>query len=266
MVLRRRAGDAEALGELEHRRALEHRAVLEQRDRQAIGRDPDDRQQLARLAVALDVEPARRHAVAREKVAQVVRVLREAVADDAHAAGLERRAGLPRRQQVLDDRKQLLLGRIPRLEQVVVQRDLVDRRDRRLGVGVGGQQHALGVGHELARLDEVLGARHPRHPLVGDEQRDLVAARARLAHELQRLGARRRAQDAVALAERAPQVARDRRQHGRLVVDDDDRRATLGLVSLMPTSCQPAAAGRRPRAAQAARRRGSSTTSASRGR
>ncbi len=42
--------------------------------------------------------------------------------------------------------KQLLLGRIPGLEQVVVQCDLVDRGDRRLGVGVGGQQHALGVG------------------------------------------------------------------------------------------------------------------------
>ena len=127
------------------------------------------------------------HAVAGEEVAQVVRVAREAVADDAHAAGLERRARLPRRQQVLDDRVQLLLGRVPRLEQVVVERDLVDRRDRRLGVGVGGQQHALGVGHELARLDEVLGARHAGHALVGDQQRDLVAARDELAQDVERL-------------------------------------------------------------------------------
>ena len=121
--------------------------------------------------------------------------------------------GLPGRQQVLDDREQLLLRRVPRLEQVVVERDLVDRRDRRLGVGVGGQQHALGVGHDLARLDEVLGAGHAGHPLVGDQQRDLVAARAQLAQQLERLGARGRAQDAVALAEAAAQVARDGRQH-----------------------------------------------------
>ena len=150
------------------------------------------------------------------------------MADDPHAAGLERRARLPRRQQVLDDREELLLGRVPRLEQVVVQRDLVDRRDRRLGVGVGGQQDALGVGHELARLDEVLRARHRRHALVGDEHRDLVAAREQLAQQVQRLGAGARAQDPEALAEAAPQVARDGREHGGLVVDREDRGAPLG--------------------------------------
>jgi len=50
------------------------------------------------------------------------------VVDDAHAAGMQRRARLPRRQQVLDDCKQPLLGPVPRLEQVVVQRDLVDEQ------------------------------------------------------------------------------------------------------------------------------------------
>ena len=43
------------------------------------------------------------------------------------------------------------------------------------------------------------------------------------AQQLERLGARACAQDPVALAEAAPQVARDRGQHGRLVVDGDDR-------------------------------------------
>ena len=163
------------------RRALEDRAVLEQRDRQAVGVDVRDAQQLARLAVALDVEPAGRHAVAREEVAQVVGLLREAVADDAHPAGLERGAVLPGREEVLDDREELLLGRVPGLEQVVVEIDLVDRLDRGLGVGVGGEEHALGVGHELARLDEVVGTGHAGHALVGDQQRDLLAAGADLA-------------------------------------------------------------------------------------
>ncbi len=223
MVLRRDARDAEALGELEDRRALQHGAVLEQRDRQALGVDAGDGQQLAGLAVALDVEPARGDAVAHEEVAQVVGLLGEAVADQAHAAGFQGRAGLPGREQVLDDREQLLLGRVPGLEQVVVERDLVDRGDRGLGVGVGGQQHALGVGDDRARLHEVLGARHPRHALVGDQQRDVVPARAQLAQDLQRLSSGARAQDAEALAEATPQVARDGREDRRLVVDCKDR-------------------------------------------
>ena len=175
--------DAEPLGELEHGRPLEHGAVLQQRDRQAALLDAGDREQLARLAVALDVEPARGHAVAREEVAQLVGVLREAVADEPHAAGLQRGPGLPRGQQVLHDRVELLLRRIPRLEQVVVQRDLVDRLDRRRRVGVGRQQDALGARDELPSGDEVVGARHPGHPLVGDEQRHLVAAPDELAQQ-----------------------------------------------------------------------------------
>ena len=47
------------------------------------------------------------------------------------------------------------------------------------------------------------------------------------AQQLERLGARAGAQDPVALAEAAPQVARDGGQHGRLVVDGHDRRASL---------------------------------------
>ena len=189
--------------------------------------------QLARLGVALDVQPAHRHAVAGQEVAQVVRVAAEAVADHAHAAGLQRRARLPRRQQVLDDRVQLLLGRVPGLEQVVVEVDLVDGLDRGLGVGVGRQQHALGVGHELARLDQVLGPGHPGHALVGDQQRDLLAARDELLQRAQGLGAGGRAHDPVALAEPPAQVAGDRGEHGGLVVDADDRRpAASGLGCL----------------------------------
>ncbi len=149
------------------------------------------------------------------------------------AAGLERGAGLPRRQQILDHREQLFLGRVPRLQQVVVERDLVDRGDRGLGVGVGGQQHALGVGDDLARLHEVLRAGHPGHALVGDQHRHLIAARARLAQDLQRIGARAGAQDAEALAEAAAQVARDGGQHGRLVVDGEDRRTPRGRRRLL---------------------------------
>ncbi len=66
------------------------------------------------------------------------------------------------------------------------------------------------------------------HPLVGDQHRDLIAARAQLAHELERLGAGAGAQHAKALAEAAAQVARNGGEHRRLVIDGDDRRAARG--------------------------------------
>jgi hypothetical protein len=57
---------------------------------------------------------------------------------------------------------------------------------------------------------------------------DLVAARAQLAQQVERLGAGAGAQHAVALAEAAAQVARHRRQDRGLVVHGDDRRAPGG--------------------------------------
>lgn len=227
MILRRLAADPETLGELEHRWALEHRAILQQRDGQAVGVDAGDPQQLARLAVTLDVQPARGHAVARQEVAQLVRILGEAMPDDAHAAGLERCTGLPCGQKIFHNREQLLLRGVPRLEQVVVQRDVVDRRDRSLRVGIGGEQHALGVRNDLARLHEVRRARHPRHTLVCDQHRHLVAARAQLAQQVQRLSPGRGSQYPEALAEAAPQIARHGGEHRRLVIDRDDRRTAL---------------------------------------
>ena len=74
-------------------------------------------------------------------------------------------------------RVELLLRRIPRLEQVVVEVDDVDGVDRGVGVGVGGQQHPARLGEELARLAEKLRTRHFRHPLVDQKDRDRAPAR-----------------------------------------------------------------------------------------
>ena len=64
-----------------------------------------------------------------------------------HDLGLGHRpviGGVPRRQQVVEHRIELLLRRIPRLEEVVVQIDHVDGVDGGTGVGVGRQQHTPG--------------------------------------------------------------------------------------------------------------------------
>ena len=96
---------------------------------------------------------------------------------------------MPVAQQVVEHREQPLLGRVPRLHQVVVEADVVDGLDGDVGVGVRRQQHALGprgVATGLG-LGQHLDAGHPRHPLVdGDEGHRPVAERE-LGQHLERL-------------------------------------------------------------------------------
>jgi hypothetical protein len=76
----------------------------------------------------------------------------------------------------VDHRVQLLLGRLPRLEQVVVDVHDVDRRDRGVGVGVRGEQRAPGPGEEVHGRFQELDAAHAGHPVVGQQRRDPAAA------------------------------------------------------------------------------------------
>ena len=80
------------------------------------------------VLVGVRIEPGVRHLVARQEVADRVAARRPSAAQQPQP--LERRtvAGDPVREQVVDDRVELLLGRVPRLQQVLVELDLVDRR------------------------------------------------------------------------------------------------------------------------------------------
>jgi hypothetical protein len=127
-------------------------------------------------------------------------------------------------QQVVDDRVEPLLRRVPRLEQVVVEADVVDRLDGHVGVGVGREQQELRARGVGPRLAEQLDAGHPRHPLVGGDQRHRLVAEGEPGQHGQRLRSRDRADDAVVGAEAAGQVARDRRGHLGVVLDRQDRR------------------------------------------
>ena len=208
------------LGEVGHARAVQHAAVGEQDERQrrvAVG----GREQPPGLVVALDVEPAVRHLVAGQEVAGVVRLARPAVADHLDAVGVGGRIRPPGIEQVVHDRVELLVGRIPRLQQVVVERHAVDRVDRGLRVGVGGQEHPLGLGREPHRLLQELDARHLGHALVGQEQRDRRPAQLGLAHRGERrprrsrpagCGSRGRSGGAGRARPRGPPMARRRRR------------------------------------------------------
>ena len=107
--------------------------------------------------VAFDVEPAVRHEVARQEVAQTMRLGREAVPDDPHAVEWWVVVRFPRIEELVEHRIQTFLRRVPRLHDVLVQARLVDPVDRGVRVGVRGEQDAVRVGKLLSRTREPAG-------------------------------------------------------------------------------------------------------------
>jgi hypothetical protein len=93
-------------------------------------------------------------------------------------------------EEIVQDRVELLVRRMPGLEQVVVQTDVVDSGDRRLGVRVGGQEDPLRLRVEREDLEEELRAGHLRHPLVDQEERHGRPALLQLPRRLRALRAR----------------------------------------------------------------------------
>jgi hypothetical protein len=207
------------------------RAVLEDDHGQAVARGARGLQQPLGLRVALDVEPAVGDEVAGQEVPDGVGLLGEAVADDAHAAlGLPlAHVGLPVRQEVVDHGVEVLLGRVPRLGEVVVELDVVDRLDRGVRVRVGREEDALGLGRLVHRQLEEVDALHAGHALVGEQERDALPAQRELVEDVQRGLAGVGADDLELLAVAAAQVALDRAAHAGVVVHgEQDGAARLG--------------------------------------
>ena len=202
--------EADPLGDLDVGRLRQGRAVGEDDHRQASagGALAAHRlDQTAALLVGLDVEPAVGDLVARQELADLVGTGRPAVADDTDP--LERRpeGGQPVVEQVGEDRVELLLRRVPRLHQVLVEADRVDRPDGDLGVRVGGQEDPLYVREELDRLGQKVDAGHAGHALVHDQEGDRFAAEGDLAERLESGGARVGGQDTIVAAVLPPEIA-----------------------------------------------------------
>ena len=151
--------------------------------------------------------------------------------------------GLPGVEQIVDHREQAFLGRIPRLREVVIEMRLVDGLDGRVDVRVGREQHATRQRVDLAGSREHLGALHARHPLVADHDGQRVASGLQLADGGERLFARRRADDRVGLPVPRAEIAAHRREHLRIVVDDEED----GLVHGRPPAPSASASGRETR-------------------
>src|SRR6266567_4601202 len=139
--------------------------------------------------------------------------------------------GQPRVEQRVDHRVELLLRRVPRLEQVVVEVDHVDGVDRGSGVGVGGEQHPPRPRVDVHRPLEELDPVHLGHPVVGQDHRHQVPAQLHLPQRIKRRRARLGPHDPVPFAVAPPQVTGDRPGYTRVVVDGEDRRSDrLGLL------------------------------------
>ena len=167
----RGVAETDPLRDRRHRRLGQGLAIGQDHHRQHRVRDLRQLQQLRRLAIGGDIEPLVRHLVARQEIAQLVRLGRPAVPDQANS--LERRPvpRLPIIQQVAEHRVEALLRGIPRFHQVVIEMHIVDCLDRGVGIGIGGQQRALGIREVIGGRFEELDAGHAGHPLVGEEER-----------------------------------------------------------------------------------------------
>jgi hypothetical protein len=123
------------------------------------------------LGIAFDVDESVGNLIAGQEVFRLVRAGRPRRAQNPNAVERGWDVGVPVIEQIIQDRVELVLRRIPRLHQVVIESDLVDRLDRRVGVGVGSQQHSFGVGKEEPGRSQKIGAFHLRHALVGQQKR-----------------------------------------------------------------------------------------------
>ena len=147
-------------------------------------------------------------------------------------------SAVPGGEQVVENRVKLLFGGVPGLVEVVVDACGVDGADGGFGVGVGGEQDALGVReHGDGALEEV-DAGHAGHALVGKEESDGFFAFEELSAHVERGLTGSGAQDAVLLAILPAQILDDGFEYADVVVDCEKNWFCHGrIISRLTRSC-----------------------------
>ena len=204
---------------------MERLACVRDDQWQVLGVPATRVQQPGRLGVTLQLEPLEWHLVAGQEVFDLMRRGRPAVADDPDAlVRPEPVLHLPILEEVVEHRIELLLRRIPRLQQVVVNIGPIDGGNGRIGIGVGGEKNAPGLGVKLAGLFEKLDPGHLRHAMVGEQQADAFVAELELSQGFQAGGTGLGPANPVVLAVALAQIARQRPRHVGIVVDSQKDR------------------------------------------
>ena len=116
------------------------------------------------------IQPAVGHLVSSQKIAQGVGTRRPTVSQHAHAFEDRSISGVPIFQQIIQHRVQVLLGRIPRFQQVMMNARFVDSLDRRVRVGVGCEEHPPCFRIDCERLIQKFDTIHFGHALVRQQQ------------------------------------------------------------------------------------------------
>ena len=214
-------GHADAGRNLRDRGSLDDSAVGEHHQRQACAL-PRGLHYRSGLIGDFDVEPLVGDLVAPEEVLKLMRGRRPAVAHDAHPLEWRPKRGQPVVQQVVEDRVEALLRRVPRLEQVVVDLDIVDGVDGRFGVGVGRQQHSFDCGEQLQGTPYELHAAHAWHPLIDQQENHGVAPDLQLSKSLQRAFTGFGGEDAELVRVVVAEVTLDGVKHPHLIVHGND--------------------------------------------
>jgi hypothetical protein len=137
---------------------------------------------------------------------------------------------LPILQQFIQDRVEFFLRRVPGFHQVIVQPHFVDGVDRRLGIGVGGEQDAFGLRIDLDGLHQKFHSSHLRHALVNQKQRHGLIALLQSCQVVQGGPAAVDRDDAVFLSIMGPQVALDGVQHRAVIIQGEDHGFCHGCI------------------------------------
>ena len=109
----------------------------------------------------------------------------------------------------------------------MVEVDVVDRLDRRPGVGVGGEQRPAGAGEQVHRLLEEFDPGHPGHPVIGEQHGDPIAAQLQLAQRFEGARTGLRAHHPVRVAVVAAEISGDGARHAGIVVNREQNRLAV---------------------------------------